>query len=240
VNSKIKCLILDDELPGLTYLRMLCEQLPFAEVVRCYSQPKKFLEEFSQLTFDVCLLDINMPGITGIEIAQQMKDKPVIFISAHPEFAIDAFELEAIDFIRKPVTRARLEKALLKIQKRLLEQNESQKKKDYFTWNTTQGKSTIYFNEIFYITTSPQDKRDKLAFLATNQQLLIKNITIDKLLELLPVEDFRQVNKSDIVSKKAVQAFTSEEIILKLNVPEKPKFSIALGDIFRKTFTEWM
>lgn len=228
---------MDDELPGLTYLRMLCEQLSFAEVVKCYNQPKKFLKEFSALSFDVCLLDINMPGMNGIEIAQLLKGKPVIFISAHPEFAIDAFEVEAVDFIKKPVTRDRLEKALLKIKK---ETAEKETAREYFTWNTSLGRSTVYFNDVVYITTAETDKRDKTAWLSDNRQLLLKNITLEKLLDLLPAADFIQVNKSDIISRKAVQAFTAEEIVLKDVHPEKQKFSISLGDAFRKHFSEWI
>ena len=75
MSSKIKCIILDDELPGLTYLKMLCEQLPFIEVERCFNSPELFLKEYKTINFDVCLLDINMPDINGIEIAQLLQDK---------------------------------------------------------------------------------------------------------------------------------------------------------------------
>jgi DNA-binding LytR/AlgR family response regulator len=234
LSSKIKCIILDDELPGLTYLKMLCEQLPFIEVERCFNSPELFLKEYKNINFEVCLLDINMPDINGIEIAQLLQDKQVIFTSAYPEFAVNAFEIEACDFIKKPVTKERLEKALLKAQKQLNEGSV----KTFFSWNTNIGKSTIYFNEILYITTSEIDKRDKTIHLQDNNQLILKNITLEKLLSLLPSHQFLQVNKADIVTKKVIQAYTADEIVLKTQ--NKTKTILNLGESFRKNFTSWM
>jgi two-component system LytT family response regulator len=227
---------LDDEIPGLTYLRMLCEQFPFIEVERCFSSPELFLKEKNNLNFDICLLDINMPNISGIEVAHMLKDKVIIFTSAHPEFAVTAYELEAFDFIKKPVTKDRLEKTLQKAQKFL---SENKTEKNFFSWNTNIGKSTIYFDEILFITTSEIDKRDKLIYLNNNNQFVLKNITLDKLIEILPKKNFIQVNKSDIITKKMVQAHTSDEIVLKLKLPNF-KSAITLGDSFKKNFVAWL
>ncbi len=225
---------MDDELPGLTYLKMLCEQLDFVEVERCFNSPSLFLKDYQKIDFDVCLLDINMPDINGIEIAQLLKDKQVIFTSAYPEFAVNAFEIEACDFIKKPVTKERLEKALAKAQKQV---NDSGNK-TFFNWNTNIGKSTIYFTEILFITTSEIDKRDKVVHLQNNNELILKNITIEKLLSFLPKKHFLQVNKADIVTKKIIQAYTADEIVLKTE--GKTKTVLYLGDSFRKNFTGWI
>lgn len=213
---------------------MLCEQLPFVEIQRCFNSPEEFLRSYKDLNFDVCLLDINMPNINGIEIAQLLKDKQVIFTSAYPEFAVNAFEIEALDFIKKPVTKERLEKTLLKAQK-LIDQSGF---KTAFSWNTNIGKSTIYFSEILYVSTSEIDKRDKVLYLQNDNELILKNITIDKLLTLLPKKDFIQVNKAEIVTKKIIQAYTADEIVLKLT--GKNKTVLNLGDSFRKSFIEWL
>ncbi|MBS1637462.1 MAG: response regulator transcription factor [Bacteroidetes bacterium] len=229
-------MILDDELPGLTYLRMLCEQIPFAEVVRCFDSPETFLKQHEQLDYDVCLLDIHMPGLNGMEVAQLLQSRPVIFVSAHPEYAIEAFNLDAIDFIKKPVSRDRLEKALSKVMNRL----NDLPGKSYFIWNTNLGKSTLYFNEITYITTGEIDKRDKLVYMADQGTLLLKNITIDRLLEFLPARDFIRVNKSDIINRKAIQAYTFDEIVLKLKTARQLPMTITLGDIYRRAFQDWI
>ncbi|MGZ4035980.1 MAG: LytR/AlgR family response regulator transcription factor [Bacteroidia bacterium] len=234
---KIKCILLDDELSGLTYLRMLCEQLPFVEVVKCFNSPSDLVEGFNSLDFDICLLDIHMPGLNGLEVAKALKNKYIIFVSAHPEYAIDAYELEAIDFIKKPVGKERLEKALTRAHKLITEKGSA---KNYFSWNTNLGKSIIFFDEILCILTSDIDKRDKLAYLKDDRVLLLKNSTIDKLLSILPKENFIQVNKAEIISKVAVQAHLSDEVILKIKHPSKKQFTVTLGDAFRKAFQEWI
>lgn len=230
--SKIRCLLLDDEMPGLTYLRMLCEQLPFVEVQKCFLSPQQLIAEAGNIDFNVCLLDINMPGISGLEVAAALKNKYVIFVSAHPEFAVDAYELEAIDFIKKPVTKDRLEKALLKAQKLVANTGGS----EHFSWNTSLGKSIIIFDEIGYISTSGVDKRDKVAYMNDGRSLLLKNITIDKLVSLLPAQQFMQVNKAEIVSRKAIQAHTAGELTLR----HSAKQGILLGEAYRKQFLDWI
>jgi DNA-binding LytR/AlgR family response regulator len=235
--SRIRCVILDDELPGLTYMKMLCEQFPFVEVVKCFNSPKLFISEIDNIDFDVCLLDINMPEISGLEIAKKIQGKFVIFASAHSEFAVDAYDLEAIDFIKKPIAKDRLEKALLKVHRLI---KDKPVVKNYFSWNTNLGKSIIFFEEINYITTSDIDKRDKRTYLNDEQALLLKNITMEKLLSFLPADQFIQINKSEIISKRAVVAHSANEVILKFNNPSSRKSNLSIGEAFRKSFQDWI
>lgn len=213
---------------------MLCEQISFIEVERCFNSPQEFLNSHQEIDFDVCLLDINMPDVNGIEIAQLLKGKQIIFTSAYPEFAVNAYEIEALDFIKKPVTKDRLEKALMKAQKNVKQNTH----RNFFTWNTNLGKSTLYFNEILFITTSEIDKRDKVLHLINDNEIVLKNITIDKLLSLLPAKNFIQINKAEIISKEIIQAFTSDEIVLKLK--GKNKSTLYIGDSFKKNFLSWI
>ena len=105
MNTKLRCLLLDDELPGLTYLKMLCEQLPELEVVKAFNSPDIFLKEVPNLDFDLCILDIEMPAMNGLHVANLLQGKPVIFVTAYKEFAAEAFDLDAIDYVRKPVKK---------------------------------------------------------------------------------------------------------------------------------------
>ena len=235
--SKIKCVILDDELPSLTYLRMLCEQFPFIDIVKCFDSSPQFVEESKKTDFDICLLDINMPGINGVEVAKGLKNKYIIFVSAHSEFAVDAFELEAIDFIKKPVVKERLEKALTKAYKLIIEKPVVT---DYFNWNTNLGKSIIFFDEIEYISTSDIDKRDKVVYMNDNRILLLKNITIEKLISILPSSYFMQVNKGEVLSKRAVQAHSANGITIKTKDSSRKQPTIAIGEAYRKSFLDWI
>jgi DNA-binding LytR/AlgR family response regulator len=235
--SRIKCVIIDDELPGLSYLRMLCEQFSFVEIVKCFDSPQYFIEEIQNMSFDVCFLDINMPGMNGLEVAKKIEGKYVIFVSAHPEFAVDAYDLEAIDFIKKPVVKERLEKALKKAYKLIVDKPTM---KEYFNWNTNLGKSIIFFDEINYTSTSGVDKRDKMIYMNDDSILLLKNITVEKLMSFLPADQFIQINKSEIISKKSVLAHSANEIVLKTKDSFSKKISLLLGDVFRKSFTDWI
>lgn len=235
--SKIKCVILDDELPGLTYLRMLCEQFPYVNIVKCFDSSQQFIEEAKNIDFDICLLDINMPGINGLEVAQGLKNKYIIFVSAHPEFAVDAFELEAIDFIKKPVVKDRLEKALAKAYKLTIEKPLD---KGNFSWNTSLGKSIIFFDEIIYISTSGVDKRDKVMYMTDDRTLLLKNITIEKLVSVLPSSYFMQINKGEIVSKKSIHTHSANDITLKIKHSLHKQPTVSLGEAYRKIFLDWI
>lgn len=228
---------MDDELPGLTYLRMLCEQFTYVNIVKCFNSSQQFVEEVKTMDFDVCLLDINMPGVNGLEVAHGLKNKYIIFVSAHPEFAVDAFELDAIDFIKKPVVKDRLEKALAKAYRLIIEKPQD---KVHFSWNTNIGKSIIFFEEIAYVYTSDIDKRDKVACMTDGKNLLLKNITIEKLMSFLPSETFMQINKSEVISKKSVQAHSANEVTLKIKDISQKQAVVSIGEAYRKPFHEWI
>lgn len=208
-NSPLKCLLLDDELPGLTFLRMLCDQVPQIEVVKVFSDPMLLLSESPGLVYDVCILDIEMPGLNGLQVAELLKDKPVIFITAHKEYAAEAFDLGAIDYLRKPVTLERFAKA---IQRAINCLKPQQLTRQFVQVNTSKGKSLLFFDKLLYVTTSQQDKRDKVALLEGRQELILKNISFEELEEVLPETQFCRINKAEIIALKAVRFFSHDEI----------------------------
>lgn len=224
---------MDDELPGLTYLRMLCESIGGIEIVRAFNDPLKLLEEKDKYDFDLCILDIEMPGLNGLEVAALLGRKPVIFTTAYKEYAAEAFDLDAIDYIRKPIQRDRLEKAIQKAQQKIAEKNTS---KTFFQWNTNKGKAVIFFDQVLYITTADTDKRDKTLVMEGNTQIILKNISFEQVLEELPPKEFCRVSKKDIVAMKAVRFFSSDEITLALSPIQDLK--INLNETYRLAFLQ--
>lgn len=235
MNTKLRCLLLDDEIPGLTYLRMMCEQIPHVEVVKAFNDPLKLVEEAGQLEFNLCILDIEMPGLNGLQVAQLLRGKPVIFTTAYKEHAAEAYDLEAIDYIRKPVQKERLEKALQKAADLL---SVTKPEKQFVQLNTNKGKTLLYFNQVSIITTAERDKRDKLVILENKEELILKNISFEQILSFLPSEDFCRVNKKDIVALKVVKFFTHDEIITTLHDVNGNELKITLGDHYRKEFIQ--
>lgn len=232
MNTKLKCLLLDDELPGLTYLRMLCEQIPDVEVVKAFNDAEKFVEALPNLDFNLCILDIEMPKLSGLEVARLIKDAPVIFTTAYKEYAVEAFDLNAIDYLQKPIQKERLERAIAKAGQVL----SFKEKKQYAQFNTDKGKAILWFDEIVYITTSENDKRDKVAYLENEQRFTIKNINYEQLLALLPSNKFCRINKKDVIALKAVQFYSHEEIITKLFSKDKEVIKLPLNDTYRSEF----
>jgi DNA-binding LytR/AlgR family response regulator len=233
LNTKIKCLLLDDELPGLMYLKMLCEQIPELEIIKAFNDPQKLLDEATKLDFDLCISDIEMPGIDGLTLANLLKDKLVIFTTAYKNYAAEAFDIDAVDYITKPVTKERLEKAVAKALERF---NKLELSKKFIQLNTDKGKSLLYFDQIQYIKTALTDSRDKEVLLADGSLLILKNNNFDSLLNQLPKSDFCRVNKKEIIAISAVQFFNHNEITLSLQEKNGKPIVLVLSETYRHDF----
>lgn len=230
-------MLLDDELPGLAYLKLLCEQIPDLEVVKAFNDSKSFVSEVANLEFDFCILDIEMPEINGLQIANILNNKPVIFATAYKEYAVDAFDLNAIDYIRKPIKIERLKQAIAKA-KRQISTTTERRQKTYIQLNTNKGKAIIFFDKIAYIRTSEKDSRDKLAQLFDGEEFVLKNVTYDKLIALLPASDFCRINKKEIISIKAVKVFSFDEIITNLISKQGKNIKLTLNENYRNEFLQ--
>lgn len=230
----MKCVLLDDEMPGLTYLKMLCEQIPEVEVVKAYNDPQKFVNESGSLKFELCILDIEMPRLNGMQVATLLKDKLVIFATAYREYAADAFDLDAVDFVQKPVTKERLHAA---IRKAIARRSSKEQRKQHIQLNSEQGKALIQVDHLAYITTSAVDSRDKVAVMLDNSSLVLKNISFGSLREQLPHDDFCRVNKKQLIALKIVASFTFDWITTTLLQDGKP-LKIALSDAYRDQFQQ--
>jgi two-component system, LytTR family, response regulator len=232
MDTKLRCILLDDELPGLTYLKLLLQQIEDVEVVRAFNDSAKFIQESNSLEYDFCFLDIEVPGVKGIEVASLI-NKPVIFVTAYKEYAADAFDIEAVDYIKKPIQKDRLEKAIQKMRKVLFERGEQ---KSYIQLNTDRGKALIYFDQVLHITTAEKDKRDKLLHLKDGKQLTLKNISFMELLDVLPSSRFCRINKKDIISLQTVLFISNDVVTTKIPSAGKQETVFLLGEAYQEDF----
>ncbi|KRB53913.1 LytTR family DNA-binding domain-containing protein [Flavobacterium sp. Root186] len=233
MNTKLKCLLLDDELPGLTYLKMLCEQIPELEIVKTFNNPQKLLSDIPGLEFDLLISDIEMPGMDGLHLAEMLIGKLVIFCTAYKEYAADAFNIDAVDYITKPVKLERLQKAVSKALERF-EKPDAAKK--YIQLNTDKGKTLLYFNQIQYIKTAVSDSRDKTVLLVDGSFLNLKNVKFDTLLKELPEANFCRINKKEIIAVKAIKFFNHNEIILHHIEENNKNTTLLLSETYRSDF----
>jgi len=229
----IKCVILDDELLAISYLKLLCGELN-VEVVKAFNNPKVFLQEIDDIDCDLCILDIEMPGINGLQVAELIKEKKIIFTTAYKEYAAEAFDLDVVDYVRKPIKKERLQQALEKTEKLLSEQQ----KNNFFEWNTNLGKTVILTNEIVYIKTSEIDSRDKDLILKSGSEIILKNLSFKHLSELLPQKYFVQINKKEMVNIHHIKVFSSSDIILDINSTSGNPLKLNVSEVYRNSLTD--
>ena len=229
----IKCVLLDDELPMLGYLQALCREFDDVEVVKSYNNPLKFLEDVDNLDFDTCILDINMPGINGLELATRLEGKAIIFSTAYKEYAAEAFDLDAVDYVRKPYQIERLEKDFGKAQIWL--SNKIHTNPVYVELNTNFGKSRLNTNDIAYIVVAENDRRDKEIWFKGGQTLLAKNITFDDILERFPQGQFCKINRKTVIALHAVKHYTIQTVSCEI-VPLKTPRQFKLSEQYREQF----
>jgi two-component system LytT family response regulator len=118
VLPRIRTLIVDDQAISREALRRLLGQEPDVEIVGTFDGPRQALEAVRQLQPDLLFVDVQMPEMTGLELVGRLQDEhriAVVFVTANPEFAAKAFDLGAIDYLLKPCTRERLQKALERV-----------------------------------------------------------------------------------------------------------------------------
>jgi DNA-binding LytR/AlgR family response regulator len=233
LNTKIRCLLLDDELPGLAYLKMLCEQIPELEVVKAYNNPTIFLEESKHLAFDLLISDIEMPGMNGLQVADAVKGKAIIFTTAYKNFAADAFDRDVVDYVVKPVKPERLLQA---VQKAILRLATAPVKPKQIQLNTDRGKALINTSKIFCILTSDIDSRDKVLLLDDGTKIMAKNCSFEKLLEKLPQGEFCRINKREAIALKNVRFFSHDEVTADILLPDGRPYAFALSEIYRNDF----
>lgn len=126
----IKCYLVDDEMLALMELETLLAPFGQIKIIGKSDRASQAIAEINELKPDLIFLDINMPGTNGFELLEALDESPeVIFVTAYDEFALKAFEVNALDYLLKPVNPDRLKDAVSKIMKRIPEnRNNAQEK----------------------------------------------------------------------------------------------------------------
>ncbi len=235
IEKNLKCILLDDEIPSLRFLKMLCEQIPGLEVVKTFNDPTVLLSEYRNLSFDFCILDIEMPEFNGFDLAIELKDFPIVFSTAYKQYASEAFDINAVDYMRKPLSLERLQQAIMKVEQLISKRSETV---SFAQFNTNKGKTVLYFEQINYVQIAEVDSRDKTVYLADGSFILLKNISFDKLMEILPEQDFIRINKKEIIAAKIVKFFSADEITSTLLDEQNLPLVFNLGESYKKMFFE--
>jgi len=191
----IRCLIVDDEPLALEVLENYISRSPQLELAAQCSNALRAFQVLHSEKIDLIFLDIKMPGINGLDFVRSLRNPPpVIFTTAYADHALTGFELEAIDYLLKPVTYERFQKSLNKLLK-LYQPNTSQQK-DYTYFKVSGKLIKIQHSELLYA----QSVKDYIHLYTANGNFLT-HMTMKYLDELLPPEIFIRVHRSFLVNK---------------------------------------
>ena len=157
----------------------------------------------------------------------------MIFTTAYKEYAADAFNIDAIDYVQKPVKLERLHQAVEKAKKRI---PEKEIPKPVVQFNTDKGKAVIPIDQILYIKASDIDGRDKVAQLLDGSMLTLKNVSFENLQQFLPANNFIRINKKEIIALKVVQLFSFNEITTNILDKSGNVLKLTLGEVYRNDF----
>ena len=126
METKIKAIIVDDEPLALEGLRLRLEKIPEIDIIAEASDGDQAIQLCLELCPDVLFIDLRMPGLNGIEVVQTLQSDilpMIVFVSAYEEYALEAFELNAIDYLLKPANLSRLQKTVERLLQRRSPQN---------------------------------------------------------------------------------------------------------------------
>lgn len=210
---KTKCMIIDDEPLAIDALSLLIEKFSNLEVVATSNDAFSAFEILQKGNIDLLFLDINMPEMSGIGFLKSLTNPPaVIFTTAYREFAADAFELNVIDYLLKPVSQQRLMQAVQKYYK-----HSTPGEKPVSSVEGGEGDSMyvkadrkmvqIFFKDILYI----KGLKDYIHIITLGKNIITRT-TMHEIESKLPFGKFTRIHRSYIVANDKITAFTQQEV----------------------------
>lgn len=223
----IKAIAIDDEPPALTVISSFCERSKEVELKRTFNRTDEALEFLQNESIELVFLDINMPSVSGLDFYRSIsKEHLVVFTTAHTQYAVEGFNLDAVDYLLKPFTYDRFLKAIQKVKERIeLSRHKADQGNELIV---PSGYTTVRipFYDILYV----QAFDDYLKiFISTSPHPVVTRMTMKILLEKLSASDFIRVHRSYIVSLRKINKASSKSIFV-------GAAEIPIGKMFSKEF----
>ena len=233
----LKAIIVDDEAPARSELRYLLDELGQTEVVAEASNVREAIEKLKDHPCDVMFLDVNMPEANGLKLAeglQTLKFPPaVVFVTAYSEFSLDAFKVNAIDYLVKPVETERLAQAIARVRDNVALHLRAQKS-ERISVEKGGKKILISIDKIRYVMA-----RDDYAYLQTDTDRYFSTVSLAQLEKRLGTHGFFRVHRGYLVNLsmvEEVEPVPGGTLLLTLNgVEEKIPVSRRRVSLLKKT-----
>lgn len=221
----IRFIAIDDEPRALQVIRDHAERVSFATLLATFTNPFEAVEYVATTPVDLALLDIHMPDIAGTELVRLFNPKPLlIFTTAHSEYALQSYELDAIDYLLKPFDFPRFLKALTKAQQRL--NIDESVDADFIFVNTGHQRQRIDFTQLLYV----EGQGNYVRYCLEDSGYLVR-ASIKETRNILPTHQFVQIHRSYIVALRAIERIEENRVFV-------AGTSIPIGATYRTPFLE--
>lgn len=229
----LKCVVIDDEPLALELISTYIARIPGVELVQTFEDAIAGAAYLASTVVDILFLDINMPDISGLELAKNLVKKPIlIFTTAYKQFAFEGFELAALDYLLKPIDFDRFATAV----KKAIDYHRYKS----MDWNAQQSEESIFVNSEYRIVKITlkdieyiESLEDYVKIHLTGDKPVMSLIPLKKMLEKLPADQFKRIHRSYIVPIAKVKSVQNRK--MKLSNIELP-----VGDSYTEQVKEWM
>jgi two-component system LytT family response regulator len=236
----IRCLIVDDEPLALHILEDYMSKIPFLQLIKATTNPIEALTLVQEGNVDLVFLDVQMPELTGIQFLRIANGKAkVILTTAYPQYALEGYELDVIDYLLKPIAFDRFFKSVQKaqailnpptasgvkpVQAEQPQQPQQSLLSDFIFVKTEHKIQKVYLNDILFI----EGLKDYISiFTAAERIITLQNMK--KMEDALPAKHFIRVHKSYIVSINKIDSIERSRIFIADKI-------IPVGDTYREEF----
>lgn len=226
----IRCVIVDDEPPAREIMRRYVTEMPQLELIGECSNAIQALTLLQQVNIDLLFLDIRMPQLNGNDFLKVIKNPPqVIFTTAYPDYAIESYELDVVDYLLKPIHFDRFVKAVnksfhlsrLQVPQTFAAPEEQRPTEECVYFRADRKMVKVMLHDILYI----ESMKDYVKVITVGGTIITKQ-SISSVEEMLPEKRFIRTHRSYIVSVDKIRAFTNEAI-------EIEKTELPIGKLYR-------
>lgn len=229
----IHAIALDDEPIALEIIESFCERIEKIKLERTFTSPDDALKYLQNFPVDLLFLDINMPSLSGLEFSEKIKGSTmIIFTTAYSEYAVEGFEVKAIDYLLKPFSFERFAKAVdkaLDFNKMWMNKSNSQEK--YISFRVDYQLVNIKLEDIEYI----ECFADYVKLFFKNKKNVMVRITMKDLINKLPMDDFIRVHRSFIINVRSIISVRNKKILLKnIEIPIGQSYLEITNQLFKE------
>lgn len=232
---KIKALIVDDEPLAQNVIQQYAKKLPQLSIEGTCNDAICAHQFLQEKEVDLLFLDINMPKMSGISFLRNLKNAPsVIFTTAYSEYALEGFELDAVDYLKKPFSFERFCKAVFKVEELMHLKNTSHEQlttdeqTNFLFIKSNKKNIKVKFSDILYI----EGLGDYIQIHVENQKI-VTNLSMKKIIALLPENKFYRIHKSYIISLDKID-------LVEGNMVQIEKHKLPVGNSYRQDFMEFV